>query len=165
MSGKPKQKQYQYSSKEDGFKYIRSYESATEVFNKYYNGKKGELYHNNKPYKELPDGTFIAPNRIGREGLRYCTRIFECPLVGDRKGDKVIEMYNILGEKIGEIKNRRVLEAIMGNKITSNAVNISLHRNKRTTTTSIGVPSFVYKEEVMEQSYYIDKEGSHFINL
>ena len=71
-AGRPRIKVYQYDK---NFKYLRSYESQSEIFNKYFDGKKGELFHN-KEYRELPDGTFVSDYRIGRAGLNYWSKIY-----------------------------------------------------------------------------------------
>lgn len=108
--GKEKQKQYQYSSE---YKYLRSYDTLKEVFEKYFDGKVGKLYEYNRPYKELPDGTFISYFRIGRAGLKEAIRRHEDPTCYKRIDDKKIEIYNFFGEKVGEVDNVRVLKAIM----------------------------------------------------
>lgn len=119
MSGLAKQKQYQYSDAESGHKYLRSYDSMREVFIKYYDCKIGRLYTDNKPYKELPDGTFVSDNRIGREGLRRAIRIAEDPTIYKRNDDKPVCIYNAIGELVGEVANRRILEAITNTTIAS----------------------------------------------
>lgn len=142
MSGLAKQKQYQYSDAESGHKYLRSYDSMTEVFEKYYDGKVGRLYEDNKPYKEMPDGTFVSHYRIGREGLRRAIRLVEDPTLYKRNDDKPIYIYNSLGELVGEVANRRILEAITNTTI--NAINIKMVYTCE--TTHFGKLRYQYKK-------------------
>lgn len=124
MSGKPKVKIYQYSSE---FKYMRSYESQSEVFNKYYDGKKGDLFQN-KQYKELPDGTFVSWYKIGREGLRRHTRIDNCPFCTKNITDRSFSAYNLKGEKIATFSSIRVFQHMTN--IPINTVYNSLTKGK-----------------------------------
>lgn len=140
--GLDKQKQYQYSDAESGHKYLRSYESAKEVFEKYYDGKSGKLYEDNKPYKELPDGTFVSNYRIGRVGLSYAIRLAEDPTLYKRNDDKKILIYNSISELVGEVANRRILEAITNTTI--NAINIKIV--KKTINTHWGKLNYQYEK-------------------
>lgn len=123
--GRAKQKQYQYS---ETLHYLRSYESQSEVFEKYYDSKKGELYPTNIGYKELPDGTYITPER-GRDRLRKLIDIANDPLCGNRADDKEIYVYNRLGEVVATYKNIRVA-AEMSN-LTYQAISNRLLRPTR----------------------------------
>lgn len=114
--GKPKIKQYQYSGAEENYRFLRVYESGTEVFEKYFDLKKGSLYNTNAPYRELPDGTYISSHRIGRDGLKKAIRRYEDPTCTKRNDDKPIEIFNYFGEKVGEVSNVRVLKAVMESK-------------------------------------------------
>ena len=113
MSGKPKLRIHHYDSEENEFKYLGKFDSQTEVFNMYFNGKKGNLFHTNPVYRRLDDGTFVTKEPIGREGLRVAIRDYEDPCVYYRKGDMEIEILNSKGEVVGTVKNRRVLQALL----------------------------------------------------
>ena len=101
MSGRPKVKVYQYNNIGE---YMREYETMSEVFNKYFDGKKGDLFHG-KEYRELPDGTFVSYYRIGREGLRQQRRIDENKYCFDQATHKPFSIYNLKGEKISSFKS------------------------------------------------------------
>lgn len=124
-AGRPRVKIYQYDSK---FLYMRSYESQVEIFDKYYNGKKGELFRN-KEYKELPDGTFISTYRIGRKGLQYWTKIYNSVYCSKNVQDKPFSAYNYLDEKVASFANLRVAAALMP-EMGYNTINCSLNANK-----------------------------------
>lgn len=141
--GREKQKQHQYSDAESGHKYLRSYESASEVFEKYYDGKKGELYIGNKPYKELPDGTFVSYYRIGRQGLHESIRNNTDPTIYKRNDDKPVLIYNGLGELVGEVANIRILEAIT--ETNRNAINSTMFYTKKNKT-NFGNLRYEYKK-------------------
>ena len=111
MSGRQKQKQYQYSSLEDGLKYLRSFESRQDVYDLYYDGSKIPFYQDGNVYYKLPNDTYICNERLGREGLRKAIRKWEDPTIYQRKGDRGIVLLNGLGEEVGFIKNRRILDA------------------------------------------------------
>lgn len=113
MGGRSKLRIHHYDSEENEFKYLGKFDSQTEVFNMYFNGKKGNLFHDNPVYRRLDDGTFVTKEPIGREGLRIAIRDYEDPCVIERKGDLEIEVVNSKGEVVGTIKNRRVLMAIL----------------------------------------------------
>lgn len=101
MSGKPKQKQYQYSS--EG-KFIKEFTSLSEVFEKY-NLKKGNFY-GGKDYRLMPDNTYISHYRIGREKLKKQVRIDTCAYCNiEYSTSKKIEVYNLKKEKIAEFRN------------------------------------------------------------
>lgn len=108
--GRPRLKLYQYDAE---FKYLRSYETQSEVFDKYYDGKKGELFRG-KEYKELPDGTYIAAYRIGRTGLAYWTRVYNCVYCSKNITDKPFSAYNHEGNKVASFANSRVFTAMTG---------------------------------------------------
>lgn len=110
MSGRPKLKMYQYSS--EGL-YMRSYETQMEIFDKYYDGKKGELFMN-KQYRELPDGTYVSWYRIGQKGLQRQIRIDNDIYCKHYKDDRPLSVYNILGEKIASFNSIRTCANMTG---------------------------------------------------
>lgn len=118
---------YQYD--ENG-KYIRSYESYSEVFEKYFDNKKGRLFEDNKEYRELPDGTFIAKYRIGRAKLLKLKKIYNCVFCSKNITDKKISAYNLLGVKVAEFENMRVLQELTG--INYNTIMNSIRSRKGT---------------------------------
>lgn len=109
MAGRPKVKIYQYSA---DHLYMRSYATQSEIFDKYYDGKKGELFRN-KEYKELPDGTFISWYRIGRRELRRQIRIDNDIYCKHYKDDRPFSVYNILDEKIASFNSVRTAANMM----------------------------------------------------
>ena len=112
MSGKPNLELYHYDTKENRYKYLGKFTAMAEVFKMYYDGKKGSLFNSNPEYRQLPDGTYVTKQRTGVHVLPNLIRKYEDPLNIRRKGDKIIELYNDLGEKVGELANHRVLESL-----------------------------------------------------
>ena len=143
MSGKPKQKQYQYSSLEDGLKYLRSFESRQEVCDLYYDGSEIPFYQDGNVSYKLPNSTYICNERLGREGLRKAIRKWEDPTIYQRKGDRGIVLLNGLGEEVGFIKNRRILDALINTTIGE--YNSKLFKS-RITNVSFGKLNFIYDD-------------------
>lgn len=127
--GRQKQKQYQYNGIEEKFSFIRSYESMSEVYEKYYYGSKIPMYQNGKKYHVLPDGTYLSNFRIGR-GLLLEIRKWEDPTVYKRSDDKRIVIYNSIGEQVGFVDNIRILNAIQNDTI--NNINSKLLSKRKT---------------------------------
>lgn len=154
MSGRPKIKVFQYSDSASGHKYLRSYESIAEVFEKYYDGKVGKLLEENSPYKELPDGTYVCFERLGRLGLQKAIRRREDPTCNKRNDDKPIEIYNYFGEKVGEIVNVRVLLAITG--ASEDQIRGCLHRHNPSKGLNKGNLDYRYVKIKHENSWFKD---------
>ena len=110
MAGKPKLKIYQYSSE---YKYLRAFETQSEVFDKYYEGKKGRLF-TNPDFRELPDGTFVSPYRIGRDRLRQLVIIDNDPLCQINAKDKSVAFINRKNKTIATFSSIRVAEQLTG---------------------------------------------------
>lgn len=140
-AGRPRLKIYQYDK---DFKYMRSYESQVEIFNKYYDGKKGELFRN-KEYKELPDGTYVATYRIGRDGLKYWSKIYNSVYCSKNITDKPFSAYNYLGEKVATFANVRVYSAITNQN--SNIIQCRLHENRKSFESSWDGLTYKYDEQ------------------
>lgn len=113
MSGRPKQEVFQYDA--DG-KYIRKYNSQSEVREKYFSDDLGKrpLFNVVTPYQEMPDGTYIAPYRIGRDKLREAIRLYNCPYCKKHVAHRPVYVYNLIGEKIAEFSNIRVASLMTG---------------------------------------------------
>lgn len=127
MSGKPKIPLYHYDNYGTKHKYLGKFESQSEVFKKYFNGKKGNLFHQNPVYRELSDGTFITKEPIGRNGLQRAIKRYEDPCVYTRNDDKEIEIINSIGEVVGCVSNVRVLLELTGG--TDGSVRGALNAN------------------------------------
>lgn len=132
MAGRPKRRIYQYSN---DYKYMRFYETQMEVFNKYYDGKKGDLFQN-KNYKELPDGTYVSWYKIGRVGLKYHIRRDNCPFITKNKTDRPFAAFNMDGEKVARFENIRVFKALTGGR-ASEVYNSLLYGRKGTTKSNL----------------------------
>lgn len=137
-------KQYQYSSIDDGCKYLRTYESITEIHKEYYDGRKYPLYQLNDFYHELPNGTYISDFRIGRDRLIKEIRRTNDPTCYKRSDDKVIKIYNSMGEFVGYVKNKRIAEAFINTKLGT--LNNRLHIGKKGTM-NFGNLNFIYNEK------------------
>lgn len=99
-SGRKKVKMYQYDS---NGKYMRSYESQSEVREIYFKHIKGKrpLLHRSNRYELLPDGTFISNERIGRDEILRLEKVKNCPFCRKQILEKSFSVYNLLGNKIG----------------------------------------------------------------
>jgi len=144
MSGKPKLPLYHYDDEANNHKYLGKFDSQTEVFLKYYDGKKGNLFSQNPDYKRLSDGTFVTKERLGRDGLQLAIKRYEDPCVVKRNDDKPIEILNSLGEVVGIVNNVRVLLELTGG--TDNSVRMALFHNP-TKAQGLGTVTWRYKEE------------------
>lgn len=153
MSGRPKIKLYHYDTKENGYKFLGIFESQVEVFHMYYpSGGKGKLFTSNPEYRELPDGTYVTKERAGRNVIPNLVRKYTDPLNWKKDGDKVIELFNDLGEKIGEVANHRVLEALT--KCSIGALKFHLVTTTNVKRASFGVPLCRFKKEESDYMNY-----------
>ena len=109
MAGRSKTPVYQYDA--EG-KYLQTFETRNAVFQKYYDGKKGDLFPNGV-YKPLPDGTYVTKERIGRDGLLKAIAIENDPLC-DEKKDVPIAFYNRTGKKIAVFSSLHVAAQLTG---------------------------------------------------
>jgi len=119
MSGRPKQKCYQYDS---SGKFIKVYDSNAEVLGKYFSHIKGKRplfisYTKEKIYRKdyivLPDNTFLTKARIGREGIRDIKKRIGNPFL--KPSNTVIDVYNLDNELVASFN---------GLNIASNLCNI-----------------------------------------
>ncbi len=124
MSGRPRLKLYQYDEKGA---FIRAYETQMEVFNKYYDGKKGELFLG-KDFRELPDGTYICTYQIGRKLVKEI-KIDKNIFCSKRIDDKPVSVYNLRGEKIATFANIRACTEMV--KLDYTTIQNRLYRNVR----------------------------------
>ena len=105
MAGKQKVKLYQYSDK--GI-YLQEFESLTQVRKVYYNDTKYPMFVNEgnktrhivRDYHKLPDNTYIAKYKIGRDKLLKLLKIDSAPYTRVDPRSKIVEVYNLLGKKI-----------------------------------------------------------------
>tara|TARA_R110000868_G_scaffold177798_3_gene416923 strand:+ start:3714 stop:4136 length:423 start_codon:yes stop_codon:yes gene_type:complete len=115
MSGRPKQKQYQYSK--EG-KFLKEYDSLTNAENAY-KLTKGNFY-SGKEYRLMPDETFICNRRVGRDAIIKFYRIEKCPFCKKNdKRSKTIEVFNLLGEKLAEFNSLATLGKMTGKNIVT----------------------------------------------
>lgn len=114
MSGRPKQPVYQYSS-EGAF--LKKWECQSDVRRKYFkkdNGKRPLFQDLKTPYRELPDGTYIASFRIGRDNLMKAVKLRNCPFCRQNKKSKAFSVYNMLGKKIAGFASITIAENMTG---------------------------------------------------
>ena len=135
MAGRPKTPVYQYDA---NGKYLQTFESRNAVFDKYYDGKKGNLFPNGI-YKLLPDGTYATKERLGREGLRKAKKIMEDPFC-DVKPFKPVGMYNLKNEKIAVFSSVYIASLVTGINYSTihNGLNYAYH----------GADGILFKEEL-----------------
>lgn len=119
MSGRAKQPTYQYSA--EG-KFLKKWESQADVrayyFKSdtskrpfYYNSKEGKY---NAQYQQLPDGTYISNYKIGRDNLLKQLRVDNCIFCKHDVREKVIEVFNLLNEKVAEFSSLKVANLLTG---------------------------------------------------
>jgi hypothetical protein len=96
MSGRPKQRIYQYDI--DG-KFIQMYNSISEVKLKYFNNTQYPIFQSNKEYEFLEDSYFFK-EKVGREKVRETHAIENSRFISKKKLIKAfpIEVYNLKGE-------------------------------------------------------------------
>lgn len=107
QGGKPDVPIHVYDS---DYKYLYSFANQTEAF-LYYGLKKGNLF-NGKSFRLMPDGHYITKERLGRVGLARAVNIDSCKFCKTLPSDKPVEIYNRVGEKIGEFRSFRELAEI-----------------------------------------------------
>ena len=117
MSGRPKQKVYQYDSKG---KYIKTWESRRSVVRAYYPNDKGvrPLLARNSTELLKKDDTVISLSKIGRTGtLEFLKRknnpYVDRPAGGGAISGKELEIYNLDNEKIAAFKDWDIAAKIM----------------------------------------------------
>lgn len=122
MAGREKIKLYQYSS--EG-KYIGSIECMADVHRKYYKGAHHPIFrkwtanerYEEADYHELPDGTFIAKFRIGRDKLLQLVRIDKDPFTRKDEGTFPIVVFSISGRELATFDSVAVAEKLLGRRI------------------------------------------------
>lgn len=162
MSGKPAIELYHYDTKENGYRYLGKFISQVEVFKMYYDGKKGRLFNSNPEYRELPDGTYVTKERAGRNILPNLIRKYTDPLNWKKDGDKVIELFNDLGEKIGELANHRVLEALTN--CSSQTLKFHLVSTSNIKRAHFGIPLCKFKETTPEAYDFTEYEDREYLD-
>lgn len=142
MAGREKVKLYQYSNK--GM-YLQEYESMTEVRKKYYEDTQYPMFvkesnktrHIVRDYHKLPDNTYIAKYKIGRDKLLKLLKIDNAPYTRVDPRSKIVEVYNLLGKKIANFASITIASGI------SNIDQVTLqHRCERK---SEGRDGLIYK--------------------
>lgn len=134
MAGRPKVKMYEYDVKG---KFVQEYETQTDVFEKYYEGKKRPLVREGKEYGLLPNGHYICEKRIGRNRIEQLQRIENSKYVPHRK-EKLgkIACYNLKGQKIAVFRSLHIASVLTGisrNTILSSAAQREDENGKRFT--------------------------------
>ena len=141
--GREKKPIYQYS--EDG-KFLQEYESITQLREKYKITKgnmfgQGEYERN---YRKLPDGTYISTERLGRDGVKKIVRIDSCEFCTTKyKTSKIVEVYNLLGEKLAEFNSLATLC-----KMTNKPQATLFHRGKNQSKTTADNLIYKFKKQI-----------------
>lgn len=95
---------------DSNYKYLYSFANQSEC-TRYYNISKGNLF-SGKSFRLMPDGHYITKDRIGRVGLMRAVNIDGCKFCKTLPSDKPVEIFNRLGDKIGEFRSFRELSEI-----------------------------------------------------
>lgn len=144
MSGRPKQKIYQYDIEKR--KQICTYTSQQEVKNKYYDGTKYPMFVVSEQYHLLPDGSYITKESIDVHVLKTQVEIDNSVFVKLTKhgnGDeKEIEVFNLEKTKIAEFKNVRLASLLTNTKYGT--IMSQLHKSKGKKRNIVGL-IFKYK--------------------
>lgn len=111
MGGRAKEKCYQYNK--EG-KFLKEWESQSSLVNSY-NITKGNFY-NTKGYKVLSDNTYVFPNRSSKRNIARIHKIENCKFCNIKPDSRqrVVEVYNLLNEKIAEFTSLAALEKLTG---------------------------------------------------
>lgn len=135
MAGRTKVKLYHYSNVG---KYLGEIECMADVHRKYYGGSHYPLFRSDKTntrgqdtkdYHELPDGTFVAKSKIGREGLKRRLKLDNDPFARKDSFAKPIVVYSISGKKLGEFESIAIAEKLMQRKV-AHRIDRSYHHAK-----------------------------------
>lgn len=105
--GRPGKPIHVYDEK---YNYLYSFANQSEAF-KCYNLKEGNLF-GGKIFRLMPNGHYITKERLGRVGLARAVNIDACKFCKTFPSDKPVEIYNRVGEKIGEFRSFRELAEI-----------------------------------------------------
>tara|TARA_R110000744_G_scaffold344063_3_gene449310 strand:+ start:92 stop:529 length:438 start_codon:yes stop_codon:yes gene_type:complete len=117
MSGRPKQKVYQYDSKG---KYIKTWDCKRDVIREYYPNDKGlrPLLSRNPTETLKRDSTVISLSKIGRIGTLEFLKRKNNPYVdrsagGGAVSDKGVEVYNLDNDMIASFKDWDIASKMM----------------------------------------------------
>ena len=118
MAGRQPIKVYQYTK--EG-KYMTEWSSMADVRRKYYNKQQGKqpFFPDAKGtytaiYHELPDGTYLAKTRIGRDALMRAVRLDKSIFCKDCAEErKIVEIYNLKGRKVANFRNPYVASQLL----------------------------------------------------
>lgn len=102
MSGKAKQKVYQYTAQG---KFIQEFESETSAAIRCY-GSKRPLFQT-KDY-HLTINTILVKEKIGRDAVKKLFRKINSPFITTRSDDKIIECLNLNNEVIATYKGLHI---------------------------------------------------------
>jgi len=146
MAGREKKQIYVYSLKDGSF--VESFETQTECLKKHFPkdiSKRPLLIHSfriatskNKEKQTIKFGInenfMFFEERIYRDDVVFLFRIYNSEYCKKEKESKEIEVFNLLGEKIAEFKNLRLLTKLMpfvnASKLTRKLNGISKNVNR-----------------------------------
>jgi hypothetical protein len=123
VAGRTKVKLYHYSNVG---KYLGEIECMADVHRKYYGGAHYPLFRSDrtntrnqdtKDYHELPDGTFVAKSKIGRDGLKKRLQLDNDPFARKDDSTYVVEVFSVSGRKLAEFASLNVAQKLMGRDI------------------------------------------------
>jgi hypothetical protein len=130
MSGRPKQKRYQY---DESGKFIKVYESEADCRKEYYNYSKGKypFFRKSKEvfsldYHILPDNTFLFKERVGRDGVRELKKRLTDDFINLKEDKPLIRCLNRDNKVIATFK-----DIYIANKLTKIPVGIIYHSLNR----------------------------------
>lgn len=89
-------------------KFLEKFKSGRDVSLKYYKAKSGRLFEKNHTIRELPDGSLLSKERIGRNAIRKAYAIMKspyCQMTKSKHKDKSFSIFNLKGELLGTFPN------------------------------------------------------------
>ena len=105
MAGRKKIGIYHYTEKG---KFIRSYDSCSELREIWYDGTKFPLFTKSNIYHRLPNGDLIFKERVGRQKVIFYHEV-DINIYTNRSNtlgvNKPVACYDLLGREIGRFRN------------------------------------------------------------
>ena len=150
MAGREKIKVYEYSI---NGKFIKKYETMTEMFNVHYNGKKRPLFEDKKynthlgNCHKLPNGNFLSYEKLGRDKICRINTIANSSISNLRynENDKEFGLFDLRNRCLAKFNNVTIASTLLN--IPNSLIYFSLKRKHKSQKYVNGEIYFKYLEE------------------